>query len=70
MSSSSSSSSSSASGGGGGGSGRRDTSVMKVESATAPHGPGGERYLACGKAIAMREWEELPVGSRDRMHAR
>jgi len=50
--------------------GVHDTTVMKVEAATAPHGPRGERYLACGKSIAMREWEELPVGSRDKMHAR
>ncbi len=38
-----------------------DTSVTKVETATAPKGPQGQRYLAGGRGISMRLWEnEVP----------
>ena len=40
-----------------------DTSVTKVEAASAPKGPQGQRYLASGKSLSMRLWEnEKPAG--------
>jgi quercetin dioxygenase-like cupin family protein len=35
-----------------------DTTVTKVDSRYSPTGPGGERYLASGKRVAMRLWDE------------
>ncbi len=37
-----------------------DTSVKKVNEATAPMGQMGQKYLASGKHVAMRVWEEEP----------
>lgn len=37
-----------------------DTTVEKVDSAHSPVGPQGQRYLASGKQVAMRLWEEDP----------
>lgn len=34
-----------------------DTSVTKVQAATAPEGPEGQKYLASGRALSMRLWE-------------
>lgn len=34
-----------------------DTSVTKVESVQAPKGPQGQRYLASGRSLSMRLWE-------------
>ncbi len=34
-----------------------DTSVTKVESGQAPKGPQGQRYLASGRSLSMRLWE-------------
>lgn len=39
-----------------------DTSVIKVDAAHAPKGPGGQKYLANGRAISMRLWENEPAG--------
>lgn len=33
------------------------TGDTKVEAATAPTGPEGQRYLASGRALSMRLWE-------------
>lgn len=33
------------------------TGDIKVEAATAPQGPEGQRYLASGRALSMRLWE-------------
>ena len=40
-----------------------DTSVTKVDSANAPKGPQGQRYLAHGKAMSMRLWEAVAPGT-------
>lgn len=38
----------------------RDTTIMKVSSAHSPRGEMGQLYLASGKSISMRLWEEDP----------
>ena len=47
----------------------RDSSVKKVASGFSPKGPMGQKYLASGKAVSMRLWEEEPSGT-GREHAR
>ncbi|MBD2337281.1 cupin domain-containing protein [Calothrix sp. FACHB-156] len=48
-----------------------DTSVKKVDSSHSPKGKLGQKYLASGKAVAMRIWEneqpseEKPPTSRE-----
>lgn len=48
-----------------------DTTVMKVQSQESPTGEMGQKYLASGKAISMRLWENeqpddaKPESSRD-----
>lgn len=37
------------------------TTVTKVDSAHSPHGEMGQKYLASGKTVAMRLWEETPT---------
>ncbi|MEB3177507.1 MAG: cupin domain-containing protein [Nostocaceae cyanobacterium] len=37
-----------------------DTSVKKVDSAYSPKGKLGQKYLASGKSVAMRLWENEP----------
>lgn len=37
-----------------------DTTIKKVDSAHSPRGPMGQRYLASGKRVSMRLWEEEP----------
>jgi quercetin dioxygenase-like cupin family protein len=39
-----------------------DTSVIKVDKAHAPRGPEGQRYLANGRALSMRLWEQERAG--------
>ena len=34
-----------------------DTTVTKIDSRTSPTGPQGQKYLASGKQLAMRLWE-------------
>lgn len=34
-----------------------DTTVMKVQSQESPTGEMGQKYLASGKAVSMRLWE-------------
>lgn len=34
-----------------------DTTVTKVDSSNSPHGELGQKYLASGKSLAMRLWE-------------
>jgi len=34
-----------------------DTSVKKVDSTHSPHGKQGQKYLASGKSLSMRLWE-------------
>ena len=35
-----------------------DKTVKKVSSSTSPHGDAGQKYLASGKRVAMRLWED------------
>ena len=37
-----------------------DSSVQKVSGAHSPTGAMGQKYLACGKSLAMRLWDEQP----------
>ncbi|QHT66488.1 cupin domain-containing protein [Rhodocytophaga rosea] len=39
-----------------------DTTVTKIDSAFSPLGEHGEKYLASGKNIAMRLWENEQPG--------
>jgi quercetin dioxygenase-like cupin family protein len=39
-----------------------DTSVKKVDSAYSPKGELGQKYLASGKAVSMRLWEDEQPG--------
>lgn len=39
-----------------------DTSVKKVDSAHSPKGEMGQKYLASGKSISMRLWEDEQPG--------
>jgi len=43
-----------------------DTTVTKVDSANSPHGPMGQKYLASGKHVAMRLWENEEPGESKR----
>ena len=40
-----------------------DTSVTKVEAGHAPKGPQGQRYLASGRGMSMRLWENEAPGT-------
>jgi quercetin dioxygenase-like cupin family protein len=48
-----------------------DTSVKKVDSSHSPQGELGQKYLASGKTISMRLWEDeqpdeaKPASTRD-----
>jgi len=46
-----------------------DTTVKKLDSRHSPQGPQGQIYLAAGKRVSMRIWEEDP-GERDELHSR
>lgn len=37
-----------------------DTTVVKVSSSRSPKGEMGQKYLACGKSLSMRIWQEEP----------
>jgi len=39
-----------------------DTSIIKVDAAHSPEGPEGQKYLANGRAISMRLWEQEAPG--------
>ncbi len=42
-----------------------DTTVTKVDSAHSPTGKLGQKYLAAGKSLAMRLWEETGSDSKE-----
>ena len=43
-----------------------DTTVTKVDSDNSPHGAMGQKYLASGKSISMRLWEnEQPSEAKE-----
>ena len=39
-----------------------DTTIIKVDTSQSPHGPDGQKYLASGKSISMRLWENEEPG--------
>ena len=39
-----------------------DTTIMKVQGKHSPHGDLGQKYLASGKNVAMRLWENAAPG--------
>ncbi len=40
-----------------------DSTVKKIDSHHSPSGNMGQRYLASGKSVSMRIWEDLQPGS-------
>lgn len=43
-----------------------DTTLIKVNSHYSPKGPQGQKYLAAGKNVAMRLWEnEQPSAAKE-----
>ena len=47
-----------------------DTTVKKIDSAHSPKGEMGQKYLASGKAIAMRMWENEQPSDDKTLHTR
>lgn len=47
-----------------------DTSVKKVMADTSPTGDMGQKYLASGKNVAMRLWENQKPNNDKEMHKR
>ncbi len=47
-----------------------DTTVTKVDSAHSPKGKHGEKYLASGKSVSMRLWEDEQPGELKQQTAR
>jgi quercetin dioxygenase-like cupin family protein len=47
-----------------------DTTVTKVDSDNSPTGEMGQKYLASGKSVAMRLWENEPPNDGKEMHTR
>ncbi|PQV63719.1 Cupin domain-containing protein [Abditibacterium utsteinense] len=39
-----------------------DSTIIKVDSAHSPRGENGEKYLASGKTVSMRLWENEAPG--------
>ena len=44
---------------------KSDTTVMKVQSESSPRGKLGQKYLATGKHVAMRLWDEQSYRKKD-----
>ncbi|QEH35241.1 Cupin domain protein [Aquisphaera giovannonii] len=47
-----------------------DTTVTKVDSSHSPHGEMGQKYLASGKNVAMRLWEDVAPDESQPEHSR
>ena len=48
-----------------------DSTITKVDSANSPKGHLGQKYLASGKSVSMRLWDEQPgADERDGKTAR
>ena len=47
-----------------------DTTVKKIDSSESPSGNMGQKYLASGKFISMRLWEDLKPGAPNESSAR
>ena len=41
---------------------QNDTTIIKVNAQSSPKGKMGQKYLAIGKGISMRLWEDEPPG--------
>ena len=41
-----------------------DTTVKKIDSTHSPRSEAGAKYLASGKAVAMRLWEKEPPADK------
>jgi quercetin dioxygenase-like cupin family protein len=48
----------------------RDSTVKKEDSRFSPRGPEGEKYLASGKSVSMRLWENEPPAEAKPISAR
>lgn len=47
-----------------------DTTIIKVSSQTSPKGEMGQKYLAVGKKLSMRLWEDEQPGDPKPEHSR
>lgn len=47
-----------------------DTTITKVDSSHSPHGQMGQKYLASGKSLGMRLWQDEPPGESKPAHTR
>jgi quercetin dioxygenase-like cupin family protein len=47
-----------------------DTTITKVDSRHSPKGPSGQKYLASGKNVSMRLWEDEQAGEPKETAAR
>jgi quercetin dioxygenase-like cupin family protein len=47
-----------------------ETTVTKVDSRHSPKGAMGQKYLATGKRLGMRLWEDEPAGEQGEESAR
>lgn len=43
-----------------------DTSIIKISSKAAPMGNMGQKYLANGKSLSMRLWENIKQDSKEK----
>ena len=47
-----------------------DSTAKKIDSHHSPSGKNGQKYLASGKSISMRLWEDLQPGEQKEPSAR
>ena len=47
-----------------------DTTVKKIDSTHSPRGKAGQKYLASGKGVSMRLWQDEPPGDAKPMTRR
>ncbi len=47
-----------------------DTTVSKIDSKHSPHGDMGQKYLASGKTVGLRLWEDQQPGEDKSEHTR
>ena len=47
-----------------------DTTITKIDSANSPTGKLGQKYLASGKSLSMRLWDETENSSKEGSIAR
>lgn len=49
---------------------KQDTTVSKIDGEFSPRGKSGQKYLASGKSVSMRLWENQPPQADKPMSAR